>query len=100
MSEEQEQYIVEQRSMQDEVEELTEEELNQVIEELCLSKAEEFKLIGYEHVDGREIWDCVNESYQKTGTPQLHQIVNDIMSLRVTKFMNWLTINAYKGGPF
>lgn len=80
--------------------ELTEEELNKVIEQLCNSKAEEFRLIGYEHVEGREIWDCVSEQYNKTGTPSLNRIVNDILSLKVTKFMNWMTISAYKGAQF
>jgi hypothetical protein len=76
---------------------LSEEELNDVIEQLCLSKAEEFKLIGYEHVEGREVWECVSNSYTKTGMPSLNRIVNDILSLKVTSFMNWMTMNAYKG---
>ena len=79
---------------------LSEEELNQVIEQLCMSKAEEFKLIGYEHVDGEEVWQCVSEPYNKKGTPALHDIVNDILSLKSTKFMNWMTISAYKGAQF
>ncbi len=79
---------------------LSEEELNQVIQQLCMSKAEEFRMIGYEHVEGREIWECVSESYSKTGTPSLNRIVNDILSLKSTKFMNWMTISAYKGHQF
>lgn len=75
------------------------EELNIMIEQLCLSKAEEFKLLGYEHVSGKEIWNCVNDKYKK-GTPALHQIVNDILSLKTTQFMNWMTMSAYKGIPF
>lgn len=76
---------------------LSEEELNEVIEQLCLSKAEEFKLLGYDHVEGREVWECVSNSYAKTGMPSLNRIVNDILSLKVTSFMNWMTMNAYKG---
>ncbi|WP_138752372.1 post-transcriptional regulator [Paenibacillus sinopodophylli] len=79
---------------------MDDEELNRVIEELCMSKAEEFHLIGYEHVSGQEIWACVSEKYKKTGEPELHELVNDILSLKVTKFMNFLTISAYKGNPF
>ncbi|MNI19473.1 Post-transcriptional regulator ComN [compost metagenome] len=75
-------------------------ELNEVIESLCLSKVEEFKLIGYEHVSGKEIWDCVSDKYQKKGIPPLHQIVNDILSLKSTQFMNWMTMSAYKGAQF
>lgn len=76
---------------------LTEEQLNALIEQLCLSKADEFKLLGYEHVEGREIWAYVEERYKKSGLPSLNRIVNDILSLKITSFMNWLTLNAYKG---
>jgi hypothetical protein len=79
---------------------LSEFELNEVIESLCLSKAEEFKLIGYEHVSGKEVWDCVSDRYRKLGIPALHQIVNDILSLKSTQFMNWMTMSAYKGARF
>lgn len=76
---------------------LSEKELNEVIEQLCLSKAEEFHLLGYEHVEGKEIWEYVESQYEKTGMPSsLNRIVNDILSLKVTTFMNWLTMNAFK----
>ncbi len=77
--------------------EMTTEELNQWIERLCISKAEEFHLLGYEQVTGQDIWDCVSNGYHK-GMPRLHQIVNDILSLKVTKFMNWMTMSIYKQG--
>lgn len=76
------------------------DELSVIIEELCNSKAEEFRMIGYEHVEGKEIWDCVSAKYAKTGQPELHQLVNDILSLKVTQFMNFMTISAFKGNPF
>lgn len=79
---------------------MTDEELSRMIEELCNSKAEEFHLIGYEHVTGQEVWECVSEKYKKTGQPELHEMVNDILSLKVMKFMNFMTISAYKGTPF
>lgn len=73
--------------------------LSEVIENLCHSKAREFAMLGYESVSGREIWDCVSAKYVKSGMPALHQIVNDILSLKVTQFMNWMTMRAFKGGP-
>ncbi|CAM4358916.1 hypothetical protein HMSSN036_73290 [Paenibacillus macerans] len=76
---------------------LTEQELNEAIESLCRSKAEEFRLIGYEHVTGPEIWECVSQKYEKEGIPPMHQLVNDILSLKVTQFMNYMTISAYRG---
>ncbi|NIK69813.1 post-transcriptional regulator [Paenibacillus sp. BK720] len=79
---------------------MRDEDLNNAIEQLCNSKAEEFHLIGYEHVTGKEIWECVSEKYNKTGHPELHQIVNDILSLKVTKFMNFMTLSAFRGNHF
>ncbi|ANE48925.1 hypothetical protein SY83_14015 [Paenibacillus swuensis] len=67
---------------------------------LCASKAEEFQMIGYEHVTGTEIWECVLGKYKKTGIPAMHQVVNDILSLKVTNFMNHMTMSAYRGARF
>ncbi|WP_424768795.1 post-transcriptional regulator [Paenibacillus sp. sgz302251] len=79
---------------------MEDEDLNLVIEELCNSKAEEFRQIGYEYVTGKEVWECVSEKYIKNGQPELHQLVNDILSLKVTRFMNFMTMSAYKGTSF
>lgn len=77
-----------------------EEHLSEAIESLCQSKAEEFQLIGYEHVSGLDIWECVSHKYEKDGYPPIHQMVNDILSLKVTQFMNYMTISAYRGSRF
>ncbi|MCA0755244.1 post-transcriptional regulator [Paenibacillus sp. N4] len=79
---------------------MADEELDRMIEELCESKAEEFRMIGYENVTAREVWECVSEKYSKKGQPELYEIVNDILSLKVTKFMNYMTLSALKGNPF
>ena len=76
---------------------MTDEEISKVIEELCQSKAAEFRMLGYDHVTPQEIWECVNDRYAKSGVPRLHQVVNDVLSLKVTQFMNWMTLSAYKG---
>ncbi|MFC0212557.1 post-transcriptional regulator [Paenibacillus chartarius] len=75
---------------------LSDGELNEMIEHICNSKAEEFRMLGYEHVTGREVWDCVSDKYEKKGYPPLHQIVNDILSLKSTQFMNWMTMSIYR----
>lgn len=80
--------------------ELSEKELNEAIEELCRSKAEEFRMIGYEHVTGPDIWECVSQNYEKHGFPPMYQLVNDILSLKVTQFMNYMTISAFRGSRF
>ncbi|MCA1293534.1 post-transcriptional regulator [Paenibacillus sp. alder61] len=80
--------------------EMSEKQLNEAIESLCVSKAEEFRLIGYEQVTGRDIWECVSQKYEKEGFPPLYQLVNDILSLKATQFMNYLTISAFRGSRF
>ncbi|MEI7025278.1 post-transcriptional regulator [Paenibacillus sp. y28] len=75
---------------------LSEEEMSEAVERLCVSKAEEFRLIGYEHVTGQEVWECVSDKYRKHGTPPTHRIVNDILSLKATQFMNWMTMSIYR----
>lgn len=71
-------------------------DMEQNIRQLCADKAAEFALYGYENVTSEEIWLCVSEAYSET-LPSLHRLVNDILSLKVTKFMNWMTLKAYKG---
>lgn len=75
-------------------------ELETVIQELCESKAEELRLLGYEHVEAAEVWSCVSSKYAKRGMPELHQLVSDILSLKPTQFMNFLMMSAYKGDSF
>ncbi|MFD0871189.1 Uncharacterised protein [Chlamydia abortus] len=78
----------------------TTEELEEVILHLCRMKAEEFAVIGYEQVSEREIRNYFNDKYRHKGHPPLHQLVNDILSLSVPQFMNWMTMQAFKGAPF
>ncbi|SHE46894.1 Post-transcriptional regulator [Seinonella peptonophila] len=79
----------------EEVELLREDELMTCIEDLCNSKAEEFRMYGYEDVTGEQIWACVSEGYRR-GWPRLNRLVNDIMSLKANRFMNWLMLSVYK----
>jgi hypothetical protein len=60
---------------------LKDTELNEMLERLCESKAEEFQLIGYDQVTGADVWECVSDKYHKKGTPSIHEVVNDSLSL-------------------
>ncbi|MBN3525703.1 post-transcriptional regulator [Paenibacillus apiarius] len=78
----------------------TEQERIEAIELCCSSKAEELQLLGYEHVTGEDVWECVSAKYKKnTDTPALHRVVNDILSLKSTQFMNYMTMAAFRGEP-
>ncbi len=81
-------------------ENMSESEMDATIEALCRSKAEEFRLVGYEHVTSKDVWICVSSKYEKEGIPPLYKLVNDILSLKVLTFMNFMTISAYKGSSF
>ncbi len=70
------------------------QELFAEVRSLCESKAEEFALLGYDNVTAGDVWECVCSSYKMM--PAMHQLVNDILSLKVTKYMNWLMIQMYK----
>ncbi len=72
------------------------EDIKKEMLQVCRSKSEEFHLLGYEHVTAEEIWECVASAYKKE-IPPIHRIANDILSLKVTKFMNWLTMKVYRG---
>ncbi|RKD23926.1 hypothetical protein BEP19_05735 [Ammoniphilus oxalaticus] len=72
------------------------EELEREMGAICQSKAEEFHLLGYEQVSADEIWECVSTNYAQE-VPPLHKVVNDILSLTVTKFMNWMMMKMYRG---
>lgn len=72
------------------------EELKKSLKEVIVSKMEEFHMLGYDAVNEEEIWECTTAKY-KGEWPKPHQVVNDIYSLKPMAFMNWLTMNAYKG---
>ncbi|WP_205683850.1 post-transcriptional regulator [Brevibacillus migulae] len=72
----------------------TEEELFMEVYNLCKSKAEEFEMLGYDNVSPKDIWECVASSYKEF--PALHKLVNDILSLKTTKYMNWQMMKVYR----
>lgn len=87
--------IVEKRIDTEETVESGWEEYETDLMELCQAKAEEFHLLGYEEVTAQEIWTCV-QSLTKGSVP-LHEMVAAVLGLQVGKFMNYTTMNAFKG---
>jgi hypothetical protein len=76
------------------------QELLMIAERLCRMKAAEFAMLGYNQVTPDDVWQCVSARYQKSGFPLLHRLVNDILTLKATQFMNWMTMQAFKGALF
>ncbi|SDI76134.1 post-transcriptional regulator [Alteribacillus bidgolensis] len=61
------------------------------------SKVEEFQLMGYNHADKDEVWKCVIEKLKKKKDyVRFHVLINSILTLRLSEYMNRLTISAYK----
>jgi hypothetical protein len=73
---------------------MSEQAMNAMIEEICNSKADELHMLGYESVTGKDVWDCISSKYKVL--PPLHKLVNDILSLRATGLMNWMTLSVWK----
>ncbi|GEN33076.1 post-transcriptional regulator [Aneurinibacillus danicus] len=71
--------------------------LDEKLAYVCEIKAQEFAMLGYEDITVEEIWQCVSEKYKEI--PRLHKVVNDILSLKPGRWMNWMTMRAYKGDP-
>lgn len=79
------------------MEKIQQEELRVTTKDILVSKKEEFHMLGYDAVTEDDIWECVTSKYKQDAWPSMHKLVNDIYSLKPVAFMNWLTLNAYKG---
>ena len=66
------------------------------------SKMEEFQLIGYGHIEEKQIWDYLeNKKWKKDeGDKMLHQIINDIMTVKAGDIINFMAMQSYKNTSF
>jgi hypothetical protein len=62
------------------------------------SKKEEFELLGYNQVADNQIWDFfIMKRWKKNSeNKMLHQVVNDILHLSISDYMNFVQVEAYK----
>ncbi|SFE27275.1 post-transcriptional regulator [Alteribacillus iranensis] len=61
------------------------------------SKLDEFELLGYTKADKEEIWKFTVEKIKKKETPvRLHELINEILKIRLNEYMNKITIASYK----
>ncbi len=79
--------------------ELNKRDLTKQVEFLCNQKAKEFKSLGYDNIDGEKIWECVSSKYTDE-QPHIHQIINDILTLKAANYMNWMMLKVYKDEEF
>lgn len=66
------------------------------------SKLMEFRLLGYESVTEKELWEyLVKKKWKKAkGEKRLYEIIQEILSVKVSDYMSFATIEAYKTAEF
>ena len=76
--------------------EMSSAQAKQTIQELCQSKADEFKWFGYEQATAHDIWLCVSGRYKKNQQVTLNGLISSILTLKPLDWMNWTTMSAWK----
>lgn len=63
-----------------------------------ISKCEEFRLLGYRDVTVDQLWVYLKKKkWKKSNEPiAIHQLVNDILSVKIGDYMNYATIETFK----
>jgi hypothetical protein len=63
-----------------------------------ISKINEFELYGYDKVLENELWEFLNKKKWKREREEkrLHEIVSDILAVKVGEYMNYATVEAFK----
>ncbi|NHM30444.1 post-transcriptional regulator [Neobacillus terrae] len=66
------------------------------------SKLEEFRLLGYETVTEDELWNfLIRKRWKKPEEDKkLYEIVQDILAVKVSDYMGFAAIEAYKNPEF
>ncbi|MBT2688052.1 post-transcriptional regulator [Bacillus sp. ISL-47] len=66
------------------------------------SKLDEFRLLGYEKVTEQELWGFLTKKKWKKPKEnvRLFEIVEEIMTVKVSEYIHYATIEAYKGTGF
>lgn len=62
------------------------------------SKLDEFQLLGYDTISEKELWDyLIKKKWKKVNSEKkLFEIVQDILAIKVSDYMSFATIEAYK----
>ncbi|WP_174729938.1 post-transcriptional regulator [Mesobacillus harenae] len=70
----------------------------QMVQPAIDSKLEEFKMLGYGTVTEGEFWNFLMKKKWKKPKDdiQLYEVVADILSVRVSTYMNFATVEAFK----
>jgi hypothetical protein len=73
----------------------------ELIQPVLSSKMEEFHMLGYEEVTENDLLSYLEmKKWKKEKELSLHQVVNDILSVKITQVMSYVTIESYKSDMF
>ncbi len=65
---------------------------------VLLCKKNEFHVLGYEKTTEEDIWNCLEKVVWKKSDPEkrMYEVVSDILQLKVTTYMTYLTMDIYE----
>ncbi|MBI0576472.1 post-transcriptional regulator [Neobacillus cucumis] len=66
------------------------------------SKLTEFQILGYDSVTESSLWEFLQKKKWKKVKDEiyLHEIIQDILKVKVSDYMSFATIEAYKSPEF
>lgn len=64
-------------------------------------KVEELHYFGYDRATKDDVWEClINYTWKKVKEEQhMYQLINDVLSLSATDYMNYLTLHKNHESP-
>jgi Post-transcriptional regulator len=73
------------------------DDLKDHVKPAIVSKLEEFKILGYEEVSEEKLWSFLKtKKWKKTPELSVHEVVSDVLALKIGDFMNYATVESYK----
>ncbi len=78
------------------------DQLRTQLQPALASKLEEFSLLGYDSVTENELWKfLVKKKWKKVKEEiRIYEMIQDILSVKVSDYMSFATIEAYKAPEF
>jgi Post-transcriptional regulator len=78
------------------------DEFRTQVQPAIASKLEEFRLLGYDSVTEQDFWDfLLKKKWRKVKEEmKLFEIIQDILSVKVSDYLSFATIEAYKTAEF
>lgn len=72
------------------------------VQPALISKLEEFKMLGYDSVLEDKLWEfLIKKKWKKVKEDmKLYEIIQDILAVRVSDYISFVTIEAYRTTEF